>query len=275
MIRTRTAPPEPVTTTHVPSGRVWCAAVSSVEDFTEETFRPVLPDTGVGGEPLDDAAVRRVLLCSGKVAYDLIERARTFGGTQGYQAYLTTKVNLGPLVVILLVVFGSLVAAGLPLLLTILGLVASASATTHPPKPAPVSRAPWTPGRDESSVTRASRAGVDTSKSSRRLAWLSAISRPAPATSPDRRASANDRTRAFSVTTWRARPGCASSCGASAGWRWNTRLRMPSPTCRAWTRGRSKRSGRAPGRCPIPPCRIEPPHWSYKWKLERNLLCLH
>ncbi|WP_436692695.1 multifunctional oxoglutarate decarboxylase/oxoglutarate dehydrogenase thiamine pyrophosphate-binding subunit/dihydrolipoyllysine-residue succinyltransferase subunit [Geodermatophilus sp. CPCC 205506] len=47
------------------------AAVSPVEDFTEQNFRPVLPDAGVGGEPLDDAAVRRVLLCSGKVAYDL------------------------------------------------------------------------------------------------------------------------------------------------------------------------------------------------------------
>ena len=34
------------------------AAVSPVEDFTEQNFRPVLPDTGVGGEPLDDAAVR-------------------------------------------------------------------------------------------------------------------------------------------------------------------------------------------------------------------------
>jgi 2-oxoglutarate dehydrogenase E1 component len=47
------------------------AAVSQVADFTEENFRPVLPDPGVGGEPLDDGAVRRVLLCSGKVAYDL------------------------------------------------------------------------------------------------------------------------------------------------------------------------------------------------------------
>ncbi|WP_167760914.1 multifunctional oxoglutarate decarboxylase/oxoglutarate dehydrogenase thiamine pyrophosphate-binding subunit/dihydrolipoyllysine-residue succinyltransferase subunit [Geodermatophilus sp. DF01-2] len=47
------------------------AAVSPVADFTDEAFRPVLPDPGVGGEPLDEGAVRRVLLCSGKVAYDL------------------------------------------------------------------------------------------------------------------------------------------------------------------------------------------------------------
>jgi 2-oxoglutarate dehydrogenase complex dehydrogenase (E1) component-like enzyme len=55
------------------------AAVSAVEDFTEESFRPVLPDTGVGGEPLDDAAVRRVLLCSGKVAYDLLAQRESEG----------------------------------------------------------------------------------------------------------------------------------------------------------------------------------------------------
>jgi multifunctional 2-oxoglutarate metabolism enzyme len=55
------------------------AAVSAVEDFTEESFRPVLPDTGVGGEPLDDAAVRRVLLCSGKVSYDLMAQRESEG----------------------------------------------------------------------------------------------------------------------------------------------------------------------------------------------------
>ena len=41
------------------------AAVSEVEDFTTGTFQPVLADTGAGG------SVRRVLLCSGKVYYDL------------------------------------------------------------------------------------------------------------------------------------------------------------------------------------------------------------
>jgi 2-oxoglutarate dehydrogenase E1 component len=54
-------------------------AVSSVADFTDEGFRPVLPDTGVGGEPLDDGAVRRVLLCSGKVAYDLMAQRESEG----------------------------------------------------------------------------------------------------------------------------------------------------------------------------------------------------
>jgi multifunctional 2-oxoglutarate metabolism enzyme len=55
------------------------AAVSPVEEFTEQSFRPVLPDTGVGGDPLDDAAVRRVLLCSGKVAYDLMAHRESEG----------------------------------------------------------------------------------------------------------------------------------------------------------------------------------------------------
>jgi 2-oxoglutarate decarboxylase len=55
------------------------AAVSPVSDFTDETFRPVLPDPGVGGEPLDDGAVRRVLLCSGKVAYDLLAQRESDG----------------------------------------------------------------------------------------------------------------------------------------------------------------------------------------------------
>jgi len=54
-------------------------AVSGVADFTDETFRAVLPDTGVGGEPLDDGAVRRVLLCSGKVAYDLMAQRENDG----------------------------------------------------------------------------------------------------------------------------------------------------------------------------------------------------
>jgi multifunctional 2-oxoglutarate metabolism enzyme len=48
-------------------------AASQPEDFTTGTFRPVLPDDGV----TDPSAVRRVLLCSGRVAWDLFaERKR-------------------------------------------------------------------------------------------------------------------------------------------------------------------------------------------------------
>ena len=57
------------------------AAVSPVADFTDAGFQPVLGDPGVGGEPLDDAAVTRVLLCSGKVSYELLSQRETSGAT--------------------------------------------------------------------------------------------------------------------------------------------------------------------------------------------------
>ena len=57
------------------------AAVSPVEDFTEHRFRPVLPDPGMNGRALDDAAVRRVLLCSGKVSYELLSQREADGST--------------------------------------------------------------------------------------------------------------------------------------------------------------------------------------------------
>jgi 2-oxoglutarate dehydrogenase E1 component len=47
--------------------------VSSVADFTEQRFQTVMPDPGISGTPLDDAKVKRVLLCSGKVFYDLLQ----------------------------------------------------------------------------------------------------------------------------------------------------------------------------------------------------------
>jgi 2-oxoglutarate decarboxylase len=43
--------------------------VSSTEDFTTGTFRPVIPDAGVA----DNGAVKRVLFCAGKVFYDLVQ----------------------------------------------------------------------------------------------------------------------------------------------------------------------------------------------------------
>jgi multifunctional 2-oxoglutarate metabolism enzyme len=48
-------------------------AVSSVADFTQSTFQPVLGDAGINGNPLQPDAVKRVLLCSGKVYYDLYQ----------------------------------------------------------------------------------------------------------------------------------------------------------------------------------------------------------
>jgi hypothetical protein len=54
-----------------------------------------------------------VLALSPGVLYDLIERARTFGGTQDYRAYLSAKVNLGPVVGDLSVIFTVLAVAAL------------------------------------------------------------------------------------------------------------------------------------------------------------------
>ncbi|MDI6097873.1 multifunctional oxoglutarate decarboxylase/oxoglutarate dehydrogenase thiamine pyrophosphate-binding subunit/dihydrolipoyllysine-residue succinyltransferase subunit [Actinoplanes sp. NEAU-A12] len=48
-------------------------AVSQVNEFTEGTFQPILGDAGVKGQPLDGGSVKRVLLCSGKVYYDLFQ----------------------------------------------------------------------------------------------------------------------------------------------------------------------------------------------------------
>ncbi len=53
------------------------AATSMVKDFTEGYFRAVLDDRGIAEGRIDPADVRRVLLCSGRVAYDLMaERDR-------------------------------------------------------------------------------------------------------------------------------------------------------------------------------------------------------
>ncbi|WP_238016835.1 multifunctional oxoglutarate decarboxylase/oxoglutarate dehydrogenase thiamine pyrophosphate-binding subunit/dihydrolipoyllysine-residue succinyltransferase subunit [Dactylosporangium sp. AC04546] len=50
--------------------------VSPALDFTTGTFQEVLGDPGIKGTSLDPNAVKRVLLCSGKVFYDLLQ-ART------------------------------------------------------------------------------------------------------------------------------------------------------------------------------------------------------
>ncbi|MEU8078571.1 multifunctional oxoglutarate decarboxylase/oxoglutarate dehydrogenase thiamine pyrophosphate-binding subunit/dihydrolipoyllysine-residue succinyltransferase subunit [Catellatospora citrea] len=52
-------------------------AVSSVADFTEGTFQPVIGETA----QLDPAQVKRVLLCSGKVYYDLVQARQERGVT--------------------------------------------------------------------------------------------------------------------------------------------------------------------------------------------------
>ncbi|GGN55002.1 alpha-ketoglutarate decarboxylase [Actinoplanes lobatus] len=48
-------------------------AISGVNEFTQGAFQPVLGDAGNNGQQLDAASVKRVLLCSGKVYYDLLQ----------------------------------------------------------------------------------------------------------------------------------------------------------------------------------------------------------
>ncbi|HEU0239694.1 MAG TPA: multifunctional oxoglutarate decarboxylase/oxoglutarate dehydrogenase thiamine pyrophosphate-binding subunit/dihydrolipoyllysine-residue succinyltransferase subunit [Micromonosporaceae bacterium] len=48
-------------------------AVSSIADFTTGTFAQVIGDSGVNGVPLHPAGVTRVLLCTGKLYYDLLQ----------------------------------------------------------------------------------------------------------------------------------------------------------------------------------------------------------
>jgi 2-oxoglutarate dehydrogenase E1 component len=57
-------------------------ATSSLDELAEGHFKRVLPDAGrVGDEPIDPRAVSKVLLCSGKVYYELEERREQEGRT--------------------------------------------------------------------------------------------------------------------------------------------------------------------------------------------------
>ncbi|HEX6920650.1 MAG TPA: multifunctional oxoglutarate decarboxylase/oxoglutarate dehydrogenase thiamine pyrophosphate-binding subunit/dihydrolipoyllysine-residue succinyltransferase subunit [Actinomycetes bacterium] len=73
------------------------ASASAVEDFTTGTFRPVIPETESGADP---ASVRRVLLCSGKVYWDLLaERAKRVaaGDASGGSVAIVRVEQLAPL----------------------------------------------------------------------------------------------------------------------------------------------------------------------------------
>ena len=55
------------------------------------------------------------------VVYDLVERGRTFGGTQDYRAYLSAKVSLGPVVGDLSVIFTVMALAALVVVVRMAG----------------------------------------------------------------------------------------------------------------------------------------------------------
>jgi len=48
------------------------ACVSDIGEFTKGTFRPVIDDPSLGADGVDPAGVRRVLLCTGKLYYELV-----------------------------------------------------------------------------------------------------------------------------------------------------------------------------------------------------------
>ncbi len=56
-------------------------AVSPVSDFTGGSFRPVIGDSMQNGSSGPDTRVRRVILCTGKIYYDLDEKRRADGLT--------------------------------------------------------------------------------------------------------------------------------------------------------------------------------------------------
>ncbi|PZS02759.1 MAG: multifunctional oxoglutarate decarboxylase/oxoglutarate dehydrogenase thiamine pyrophosphate-binding subunit/dihydrolipoyllysine-residue succinyltransferase subunit [Pseudonocardiales bacterium] len=74
------------------------AATSAIDDFTAGAFAPVLPDPDIPGRPADPSTVRRVLLCSGKVFYDLATaRAKPESGTESGTAAIVRLEQLYPL----------------------------------------------------------------------------------------------------------------------------------------------------------------------------------
>ena len=70
------------------------AAASAVEDFTSGGFRPVIPESDQG---IDPAGVRRVLLCSGKIYYDLLAERAKRANSGGEQVAILRVEQLAPL----------------------------------------------------------------------------------------------------------------------------------------------------------------------------------
>ncbi|HTE73119.1 MAG TPA: multifunctional oxoglutarate decarboxylase/oxoglutarate dehydrogenase thiamine pyrophosphate-binding subunit/dihydrolipoyllysine-residue succinyltransferase subunit, partial [Actinomycetes bacterium] len=69
------------------------AAASAVEDLTSGTFRPVIPEPV---PDIDASAVRRVVLCSGKVYYDLLAERAKRAGADGGRVAIVRLEQLAP-----------------------------------------------------------------------------------------------------------------------------------------------------------------------------------
>ncbi len=70
------------------------SAASPVEDFTSGTFRTVIPETEGGVDP---AGVRRVVLCTGKVYYDLLAERAKRANDGGAEVAIVRVEQLAPL----------------------------------------------------------------------------------------------------------------------------------------------------------------------------------
>ncbi|HEU4910974.1 MAG TPA: multifunctional oxoglutarate decarboxylase/oxoglutarate dehydrogenase thiamine pyrophosphate-binding subunit/dihydrolipoyllysine-residue succinyltransferase subunit [Actinomycetes bacterium] len=70
------------------------AAASAVEDFTSGSFQPVIGEVETG---IDAAGVQRVLLCSGKVYYDLLAERAKRAGSGGDKVAIVRVEQLAPL----------------------------------------------------------------------------------------------------------------------------------------------------------------------------------
>ena len=69
--------------------------VSQISDFTSGMFAPVLPDPGVDGAPLSPSGVKRILLCSGKLFYDLLQaRAERVAAAKAAAKQLVTDTAI-------------------------------------------------------------------------------------------------------------------------------------------------------------------------------------
>ena len=76
------------------------AAVSATGDFTSGTFQPVVDDPAArAGGDVDPAQVRKVLMCSGKIYYDLVaeRRKQEHGEARGAGAAIVRVERLYPL----------------------------------------------------------------------------------------------------------------------------------------------------------------------------------
>ncbi|MGH9294763.1 MAG: multifunctional oxoglutarate decarboxylase/oxoglutarate dehydrogenase thiamine pyrophosphate-binding subunit/dihydrolipoyllysine-residue succinyltransferase subunit, partial [Acidimicrobiales bacterium] len=71
-------------------------ARSPLESLSSSSFQPVLPDLEVGTSPKAPGGVSKVVLCSGKIAYDAIKRRNELGASGGGSVAVVRVEQLHP-----------------------------------------------------------------------------------------------------------------------------------------------------------------------------------